>query len=174
FSATSRQMVDACVAAGVHYLDVTGEIEVFEAIHARSAEAAEAGVVLLPGAGFDVVPSDCLAGMLARALPSATSLKLAFSVSGGMSRGTLRTTIEGIATGGQVRRDGSIVDVPVAREKVTAFFLTGPRTAISIPWGDIATAYHSTGIPNITTHMALPLPGGLVSTGQRLMAPLMR
>jgi short subunit dehydrogenase-like uncharacterized protein len=174
FSATSRQMVDACIAAGVHYLDVTGEIDVFEAIHARSAEAAEAGVVLLPGAGFDVVPSDCLAGLLARALPSATSLKLAFTVGGGMSRGTLRTTIEGMGTGGRIRVGGSIVDAPMAHEKVTAFFLTGPRTAVSLPWGDVATAYHSTGIPNITTHMALPIAGGLISTGQRLMAPLMR
>jgi short subunit dehydrogenase-like uncharacterized protein len=174
FSATARPMVDACLATGTNYLDVTGEIDVFEEIFARSEEASSAGVVLLPGAGFDVVPSDCLALMLAEALPSATHLRLAFSAGGGISGGTLRTTVEGMGTGGRIRVDGTIVNVPVAHVTTTAHFPSGPRTVISLPWGDVATAYHSTGIPNITTHMAVPLPGGLVSRGQQLFAPLMR
>jgi len=61
FSPTSRAVVDACIRTRRHYLDVTGEIAVFEAIFARDAEARERGAVLLPGVGFDVVPSDCLA-----------------------------------------------------------------------------------------------------------------
>ncbi|MEV4314356.1 saccharopine dehydrogenase NADP-binding domain-containing protein [Actinocrispum sp. NPDC049592] len=174
FSATSRPMVDACLATGTHYLDVTGEIDVYEAIFARSAEASAAGVVLLPGSGFDVVPSDCLAGMLAAALPSATHLRLAFSAGGGLSGGTLRTTVEGMGTGGQARVDGQIVSVPMAHSTLTAHFPSGPRSVISLPWGDVSTAYHSTGIPNITTHMAVGLPGGLVSSGQRIFGPVMK
>jgi short subunit dehydrogenase-like uncharacterized protein len=174
FSATAKPMVDACVASRTHYLDVTGEIEVFEAIFARSDEAKAAGVVLLPGAGFDVVPSDCLAATLAAALPNATHLKLAFAAGGGISGGTLRTTVEGMATGGRARIDGKIVTVPMAHSTTTANFPSGPRTVISLPWGDVATAFRSTGIPNITTHMSVPLPGGLISRGQRLTAPIMR
>lgn len=79
FSATSRPMVDACLATGTNYVDITGEIEVFEAIYARDAEAAATGVVLLPGAGFDVVPTDCVAACLAERLPDATHLDLAFA-----------------------------------------------------------------------------------------------
>ena len=78
FSATSRPMLDACLRAGTHYLDITGEIAVFEDIHSRGREIIEAGIIAIPGVGFDVVPTDCLAAMLKRELPSATHLKLAF------------------------------------------------------------------------------------------------
>lgn len=78
FIDTAPAMVDACIATGTHYLDITGEIEVFEHIFARHATAREAGAVLCPGAGFDVVPTDCLAAALAEELPDATSLALGF------------------------------------------------------------------------------------------------
>ncbi|ALG07752.1 saccharopine dehydrogenase family protein [Kibdelosporangium phytohabitans] len=174
FSATARPMVDACLASKTHYLDITGEIGVFEEIFTRSDEAAEAGVVLLPGAGFDVVPSDCLAATLAEALPGATSLKLAFIAGGGFSPGTLKTTVEGMAVGGQVRKDGRLVTVPVGHSTASAAFPSGTRGVISLPWGDVATAYRSTGIPNITNYMAVGLPAGLVSRAQRFSAPVMR
>ena len=122
FVETSAPMVTACLEARVHYLDITGEIAVFEAIFARDAEAKQRGVTLLPGVGFDVVPTDCLAAMLARKLPSANELWLAFSSPGAqLSRGTLKTMIEGIGEGGAIRRDGKIVRVPMAwdaREKI--------------------------------------------------------
>ena len=92
FARTSRRMADACLRGGVHYLDITGEIAVFEALAARDAEAKAAGVMLLPGVGFDVVPSDCLAAHLKRRLPSATSLTLAFHGGTGLSRGTATST----------------------------------------------------------------------------------
>lgn len=174
FSATSKPMVDACLATGTHYLDVTGEVDVFEAIFARSDEAAAAGVVLLPGSGFDVVPSDCLAAMLAAALPSAVSLNLAFIAGGGLSGGTLKTTVEGMATGGRIRKDGSLVTVPVGHSTLVAAFPSGKRSVLSLPWGDISTAYRSTGIPNITNYMGVGLPAGVVSRVQRFSAPFMR
>ncbi|CAM3569460.1 trans-acting enoyl reductase family protein [Kibdelosporangium persicum] len=174
FSATSRPMVDACLATGTHYLDVTGEIEVFEAVFARSAEAVDAGVVLLPGAGFDVVPSDCLAASLAAALPGATSLRLAFAAGGGFSGGTLKTAVEGMGTGGRVRRDGRLVTVPVGHKTLVVSFPSGRRSVLSLPWGDVSTAYRSTGIPDITTYMALGLPAGLVGRFQRFSVPVMR
>ena len=94
FSATSRPMADACLRNRVHYLDITGEIEVFEALAARDAEAKARGVMLLPGVGFDVVPSDCLAAHLKRRLPDATDLKLYLSLGANMSRGTAKTAVE--------------------------------------------------------------------------------
>jgi short subunit dehydrogenase-like uncharacterized protein len=75
FAHTYRPMAEACLQAGVHYLDVTGEVAVFEGLAARAAADKAAGVMLLPGVGFDVVPSDCLAA-LKRRLPSATHLAL--------------------------------------------------------------------------------------------------
>ena len=152
FSHTSRPMVDACLAAKAHYLDITGEVSVFEAVLARDAEARARGVVLLPGTGFDVVPSDCLAALLARKLPGAKELELAFHVRGRASRGTLKTVVENIPKGSAIRRDGKIVRVPHAHLVKTIPFADKPRLAMSIEWGDLATAYRSTGIPNITVY----------------------
>jgi short subunit dehydrogenase-like uncharacterized protein len=156
FARTSRPMVDACLRNGVHYLDVTGELEVFEAVAARDAEARAAGVVLLPGVGFDVVPSDCLAAHLARRLPTATRLALAFRTTGGLSRGTATTMAENAGQGGAVRRAGRIVRVPAAWRSRSIDFGDGrARLAVTIPWGDVSTAYHSTGIGDVEVYTAM-------------------
>ena len=154
FSATSGPMVEACLQAGAHYLDITGEVEVFESVLARDAEARARGVVLLPGTGFDVVPSDCLAALLKQRLPSATRLELAFAPLGRASPGTLKTSIESLPRGGMVRRGGKLTRVPPAHEVREIPFADKRRMAMSIPWGDLATAWRSTQIPDITVFMA--------------------
>jgi short subunit dehydrogenase-like uncharacterized protein len=155
FVATSGPMVRACLGAGVHYLDITGEIEVFEAIFARDRDARAHRVTLLPGVGFDVVPTDCLAAMLHSKLPDADDLRLAFFTRrGGISRGTLKTMIEGAGRGGAIRREGTIITVPHLWEVREIPFSSGPRLAATIPWGDVASAYRTTGIPNIRVYSA--------------------
>jgi len=156
FTRTARPMAVACLRTKTHYLDVTGEIDVFEWLATRDGEAKSAAVTLLPGVGFDVVPSDCLAAHLKRRLPSATHLTLAFQSSGGLSRGTATTMVEKAHLGGLVRRDGVLTRVPPAWKTRSIDFGRGPRPAITIPWGDVATAFYSTGIPNIEVYMAAP------------------
>lgn len=159
FVRTSRAMVMACLAARVHYLDITGEIAVFEKVLARGEEARAAGVALLPGVGFDVVPSDCLAACLAAALPDAAELILAFaSDRATVSRGTMKTMIESLPHAGAVRRGGRIVPVPVAWDAREIDFggRLGKRWAMTIPWGDVSTAWHSTGIPDIRVYTGTP------------------
>ncbi len=149
FSATSKPMADACLRTKTHYLDITGEIAVFEALAARDAEARDAGVMLLPGCGFDVVPSDCLAAHMKRRLPDAVALDLAIMGLGKTSRGTAKTAIEGLAHGRLARRGGRIVNLPQPLEKRFRF-PDGERQGIAVSWGDVSTAWHSTGIPDIT------------------------
>jgi len=156
FSATARPMVDACLATGTHYLDITGEIDVFEDILGRDEEARRQGVVLLPGAGFDVVPSDCLAALLARALPGAVRLELAIRANGGVSPGTAKTAMESLGTAGRARVGGVIGPVPADRRRRTVDFADGRATAHAIAWGDVSTAYHSTGIGDVVVYAALP------------------
>jgi short subunit dehydrogenase-like uncharacterized protein len=174
FSHTSRPMADACIRNGVHYLDITGEIAVFEALAARDAEAAAAGVMLMPGVGFDVVPSDCLAAHLKRRLPTATSLALAFGGGSGLSRGTATTMAENAGSPGAVRRDGRIVPVPPAWRTRTIELGGKSRLAVTIPWGDVSTAFHSTGIPNVEVYTAVP-PATVRSLRlSRYLGPLLR
>lgn len=155
FSRTSKPMADACLAAGAHYLDITGEISVFEALAVRSAEAEAARVMLLPGTGFDVVPSDCLAAHLKRRLPDAAWLLLAFESTSGLSRGTATTMVENVAGGGAIRRGGKLVAVPAAWKTRVVDLGERPAEVTSIPWGDIATAWYSTGIPDIEVYTRL-------------------
>jgi short subunit dehydrogenase-like uncharacterized protein len=155
FVHTSAPMMRACLDAGVHYLDITGEIAVFEAIMATNDAAVRRDVTLIPGVGFDVVPTDCLAAMLAARLPGATELEMAFYSPGAeLSRGTMKTMIESIDEGGAIRRDGKIVRVPPAYAEREIPFSIGARMAMTIPWGDVSTAFHTTGIPNITVFTA--------------------
>ncbi|MBI3914130.1 MAG: saccharopine dehydrogenase NADP-binding domain-containing protein, partial [Chloroflexi bacterium] len=103
FSQTAKPMADACIRHRAHYLDITGEIAVYESLARKSKAAFDAGVMLMPGVGFDVVPSDCLAAHLKRRMPNAKQLTLAWMSTGGSSRGTLRTAAQGIHLGGAVR-----------------------------------------------------------------------
>jgi short subunit dehydrogenase-like uncharacterized protein len=151
---------------GAHDLDITGELRVLEAVLSRDAEARAAGVVLLPAVGFDVVPTDCMAAKLHAEMPDAVRLELAFSGGLAPSPGTAKTAVEGLHIGALVRRDGQFVTLkaPLSREIP---FGDGPQFGMSIPWGDLVTAHHSTGIPTITVYTVVP-------RGVARMAPMLR
>ena len=157
FSLTSRQMGEACIRTKTHYTDITGEIAVFEACALADQKAKDAGIMVMPGVGFDVVPSDCLAMHLRNRLPVATHLTLAFYGMGRISHGTQSTMVMNVGKGGAVRRDGKIMPVPAAWRTRKIDFGNGVvKTGVTIPWGDVSTAYHSTGIPNIEVYTVVP------------------
>jgi short subunit dehydrogenase-like uncharacterized protein len=173
FSATSQTMISACLQQHCHYLDITGEISVFANAHRQSDDARRADVVLMPGVGFDVVPTDCLAALLVRELPAATSLTLAFKSNGRVSPGTAKTSIEGLAGGGCVRRDGKLQWVPLAWKSREIPFAGGSHIAVTIPWGDVFTAFISTGIPDIEVYMAVPPSMIMRMKRMRMVRPLL-
>lgn len=174
FSRTSAPMLAACLGARAHYLDITGEIAVFEACRAQDAAARERGVVVLPGVGFDVVPSDCLAKALAEALPDAVRLELAILALGELSHGTAVTMMEHLGDGAVVREHGQLVTIPAGSRTRTVRLAGRERPVVAVGWGDVATAYASTGIGDITTWMAFPprLIRGMRLLGR--LAPLLR
>jgi short subunit dehydrogenase-like uncharacterized protein len=174
FVHTCEPLLEACLELKIHYLDITGEIEVFALCHHAHLRAKHQGIVVAPGVGFDVVPTDCVAAMLEERLPDANELVLAFEAGGGPSPGTARTSVAGLARGGRVRRNGELVDVPLAF-KVREFERDGVRRiAMTIPWGDVYTAFVSTGIPNIETYMAVPPKTIARMRWLRYAQPLMR
>lgn len=154
FHLTYKTMSEACLLTGTHYLDITGEWKVFEVLQAENKKAQQKGIMMMPGAGFDVVPSDCLAVKMKNNMPDAKRLTLAFcSVGGSWSGGTMKTMIDGMGDGGKVRVDGNLKTVAYAYKSQLIDF--GPFETISttIPWGDISTAWFSTGIPNIEVYL---------------------
>jgi short subunit dehydrogenase-like uncharacterized protein len=157
FVLTYRQMAEACIRTKRHYVDISGEIEGFEALAKMDTDAKRVGIMILPGGGFDVVPSDCLAAYLHGCLPTATHFRLFMrGIGGGVSRGTARSGVENMHRQGRIRKDGRITQVPPAWRVLEHDFGRGPVQVVSIGWGDVSTAYYSTGVPNIETYFAFP------------------
>jgi short subunit dehydrogenase-like uncharacterized protein len=174
FSASSAPMVDACLATGTHYLDITGEIDVLEAVLSRGADARATGTVLVPGAGFEVAPSDCLAAMLARTMPDAVRLELAIKMGGGISPGTAKTALESLGSPGRARTGGIIGPIPSDRRRRKVTFADGEATVFAVGWGDVSTAWRSTGIGDVVVYAALPGVVGAINSLALLAGPATR
>jgi short subunit dehydrogenase-like uncharacterized protein len=156
FIHTARQMIETCLQTHTHYIDITGEIPVFELARRYNEAARQAGIMILPGAGFDVVPTDCLALFLKQQLPDAENLQLAFvSLGGSLSHGTATTMAESLGEGGVTRENGKLVKKPLGHNGQWVDFGGKELFVMAIPWGDISTAYHTTGIPNIETYAGM-------------------
>lgn len=159
---TAKQMIEACLQTGVHYIDINGDISVFEMLKKYDAAAKEKNIMVMPGVGFDVVPTDCIALQLKNKMPDATHLKLAFaSVGGGLSHGTATTMTGKIGEGGAVRENGKIVRKPLGQKGMWVNFSAGSHGGdkklfvMTIPWGDVSTAYTTTSIPNIEAYTGM-------------------
>jgi short subunit dehydrogenase-like uncharacterized protein len=157
FSQTAKPMANACLKAQTHYLDITGEYQVFESIYNLDAEAKKAGILMMPGVGFDVVPTDCLALYLKEQLPTAHTLELALYTKGGkLSQGTAMTVTENLGRPTMVRRNGKLQAVANGRLTKQVPMEGKEKTGVAISWGDISSGYRTTAIPNITVYNLLP------------------
>jgi short subunit dehydrogenase-like uncharacterized protein len=162
FPHTARQIIEACLQTGTHYIDINGDIQVFEMIRKYDEAAKKTGIMLLPGAGFDVVPTDCLALRLKKQLPDATHLQLAFATQGGgLSHGTATTMANKLGEGGSIRENGKLVKQRLGKKGMWVDFKTKEEKikkifVMTIPWGDVSTAYFTTGIPNIESYTGIP------------------
>ncbi|WP_336517402.1 saccharopine dehydrogenase family protein [Pollutibacter soli] len=157
FIHTCRPVIKACLKLGKHYIDINGDIKCFEIVHGYHEAAREKQVMLLPGAGFDVIPTDCLALKAKKLLPDANELKLAFANLGSMiSHGTALTMAGKLGEGASKRENGRIVSIPFGSTTMEVDFGVKKIKVMNISWGDVFTAWYSTGIPNIETYAAAP------------------
>ena len=166
---TSDPMIRACTPTGTHYLDITGEIPVFENSYGYDEAARQAGCVVVSGVGFDVVPTNCLAQYVADQVPGATRLEIAVEGLTSISAGTAKTGLASGATGGWIRRNRVLTPYPLGAGATQVPFSNGMRTAMPIPWGDLAASYRSTNVPNITTYF---LVQPWLPTVARVMTPI--
>ncbi|MGB6826727.1 MAG: saccharopine dehydrogenase NADP-binding domain-containing protein [Terracidiphilus sp.] len=153
FAATAGPLIDACIATGTHYLDITGDSATIEPTAQWHDRAVLNKVMLMPAAGFDVVASDCLLAHVARRLPGANSLKLGFDKSEPMSTGSLKTILEMSGQGVRVRRNGRLISVAPGSLVHDFDYGRGPQPSFAVNLGDTSSAFFSTGIGNIETYM---------------------
>lgn len=172
FIDTASVMIQACLGSRTHYLDITGELAVFEMAAGLGGVARDAGIMLLPGVGFDIVPGDCLALQLKQLLPDATRLHLAVQNFIGLSQGTVKSLVRILgSTGQKMRRNGVLVDVPPLGHRRQVQFFDKPVMVYSLALADPFTAFHTTGIPEIeifSDFMSQPY------VDLRLLGPLLR
>lgn len=177
---TAIPVIEACLETQTHYIDLNGDLDVFEKIRLYDQKAKDSNIMLLPGAGFDVVPTDCLALWLKNKLPDATHLEIAFAILGSkLSRGTSLTTVLKLGEPGATRKNGLITPEPVGKtgKKIPFKTADGEQKGLfvmSIPWGDVSTAYFSTGIPNITSYTGMAKAVWIFNKGQSLFNWLLR
>ncbi|TVQ35910.1 MAG: NAD-dependent epimerase/dehydratase family protein [Spirochaetaceae bacterium] len=173
FRNTFTPFADSCIRTATHYLDVTGEIDVFHRAAARHCEFINAGIMVMPGVGFDIVPSDYLACYVKTRLPSADRLVLAFGKVDSVSRGTAATVLDQLGRPGLVRREGKIAEVSTAWRQRSFDFGNGPELSITAPLADVFSAYYTTGIPDIECYVALPcrVSGWALKIAHRFIRP---
>lgn len=168
FAQTAEALMRACIKAGVDYLDITAEINVYRLAERLGAEAVAAQVMLLPGVGWDVVPTDSLAVNVAQRVAKPLALSIALQVPGSMSRGSAMSVSEIIGAGVLARVDGELVATPDAQPRHFDFG-EGPVLCVPLSFGDLVTGWHSTGIPNIA--MFVHLSGEAFPEGDLSLLP---
>lgn len=94
FAVYGPDVVEACLASGTHYLDITGEPEFINRCYVRHGqEAEEKGVTLINACGFDSIPADVATWLAVKALPAdiPKSVRCYVSTNATFSGGTLNT-----------------------------------------------------------------------------------
>src|ERR1700685_1355341 len=71
FALTAPALIESCLRTKTHYLDVTGELPVFQTAFNYGEAARKRGIMIMPGAALGVVASDCLAMHVAAVVPNA-------------------------------------------------------------------------------------------------------
>jgi short subunit dehydrogenase-like uncharacterized protein len=157
FMATAGPLIAACLDVGAHYLDVAGELGVFTFAHRHDATARRSGAMIMPGVGFSIVASDCLAADVAALVPGAKYLRFGVSRPEVFSRGSLRTAFSLLSGRIAIRRAGRLGSVPVGRLERNFNYGKGERASIAISMPDVFTAYFTTAIPNIEAYVQADL-----------------
>src|SRR6056297_1381943 len=156
FKYTAEPLIKACLENKTHYLDITGEISVFERNYHYSEQAQDKKVAIISGVGFDIVPSDCLIKYASNQIEQPNNLELGILALSSYSPGTLKTMVDTIHKGSYIRKDGKLLRIKYGNKCKKIKFSKGTKTLCAVPWGDLSTAFHSSRIPNIKCYLPLP------------------
>ncbi len=154
FVATAPPLVQACLDAGTHYLDIAGEIPALQRLYARDEMARTKHVALIGGVGFGVMASNALVKYVADQLPGAITLEVAVKADNQQtSQGATKSLLEGLAGGGRVYRDGRLVPFRLGKGLKALRFPDGTFEILPVPSGDLVAAHRATGIANVTAYI---------------------
>jgi short subunit dehydrogenase-like uncharacterized protein len=157
FLHTAAPLARACLAAGVHYLDIGNELQAFRGLYDLNRLAQDAGVTIMPGAGFGVVATNCLARYVSAAVGGATILEVASRAAVAQAGpGVAASRSENMPFGGWIRQAGHLRSLPLGSGIITITFPDGPCNVMPLPTGDLEAAFQATGAADITAYAAVP------------------
>jgi short subunit dehydrogenase-like uncharacterized protein len=157
FLHTAAPLATACLAAGVHYLDIGNELQVFAALYDLDQRARQAGVAVIPGTGFGVVATNCLARYVSDAVGGAQTLEVAARAATAQpGPGIAASVRENLPYGGWTRRTGRLHPQPLGSGITTVAFPDGPCHVMPFPTGDLEAAFLATGAADITAYSPVP------------------
>jgi short subunit dehydrogenase-like uncharacterized protein len=166
FVHTAAPLAEACLNAGVHYLDISNELQVFRALYGLHQRAEAADVAIIPGVGFGVIATNCLARSVSDAVGGPTRVEVATRMASAQpGPGAAATMRENLPYGGWVRQGGRLQPLQLGSGIATIMFPDGRHKAIPVPTGDLEAAFHATGAQDVIAYSvtvdpdtATPLP----------------
>ena len=155
FLHTATPLAEACLGAGVHYLDIGNELQVFRTLYDLDQRAQRAGVAIIPGAGFGVVATNCLARYVSDAVGGAQHLQVATRAATAQpGPGGAASMRENLPYGGWIRQAGHLRPYPLGSGGTTITFPDGPCRIRPVPTGDLEAAFQATGAADIIAYSA--------------------
>jgi short subunit dehydrogenase-like uncharacterized protein len=153
FALYGTPLIRACIKHGASYTDINGEIGWHHSmINEYDQAAREAGITLVPSAGFDSIPSDLGAQWMAERLGgNASKIRCYASLRGGFSGGTVASGIN------SEKQHGSLLSDP---------FLLGGSRAGGPRQEDCDPPYEAKLDPHIGKHVA---PFGMAVINSRIV-----
>jgi short subunit dehydrogenase-like uncharacterized protein len=157
FLHTAAPLAEACLRSGVHYLDIGNELQAFRALYDMDQRARQAGVTIIPGVGFGVIATNCLARYVSDAVGGAAILEVASRAAVAQAGpGVAASRSENMPFGGWIRRAGHLESLPLGSGIITITFPDGPCNIMPLPTGDLEAAFQATGAADITAYAAVP------------------
>jgi short subunit dehydrogenase-like uncharacterized protein len=152
-------LAEACLNAGVHYLDIGNELQVFRALYDLHHRAQHAGIAIIPGVGFGVVATNCLARYVSNAVGGAQDLEVAAQTATAEPGPGVAASIQAnLPYGGWTRQAGQLHPVPLGSGITTITLPDGSCQVMPFPTGDLEAAFQATGAQNIVAYSAMPDP----------------
>lgn len=153
----NKALIEACIQSGTHYIDLGSEYYDISEVHKYHEASIASGSMLMPGYGFNLVPTDIAADIAHQFLPDANELIFGFAAIGESSRGTVKSVLRDATRKGFFRKDGKLQAIAPAVEEIQ-FAADGRQyTLVNNPlMGEVITAWEGTKIPSIKTYSYFP------------------
>jgi hypothetical protein len=175
FLHTAAPLAEACLRAGVHYLDIGNELQVFAALYELHQRAELAGVAIIPGVGFGVVATNCLARYVSEAVGGAQHLEVAARAATARPGPGIAASIrENLPYGGWTRQNGHLHPQPLGSGITTIPPPTGPAPSCPSPpetWKQPSRPPALPPSPRIPRYQPIPPPPIPTPQIQRLPDP---